>query len=369
MHPETRLFLINKHLQENALVLRAGGALLAKKAAGSGARATTTALARRATTSGAKATTTALARRATTSGAKPVTSVVARRVGSAGTKPLTGEIVSTVGSAGARTASRGGAIQLARNARPSMLGRAANVGTTALALRPSGGGRGTGGGGRGTRPPAGGGDTPPSERGPLQLPDMRPGLTRGTPEQRRQVGRRRAFRKLGATVKAGIDTLRKQQSGIYGDIAAQGLNIGSSRRIGPGFGTTGTLAARQQGVANIGGFVRTTFGTGEDGAPGAYSPVGAYMKVSDRLARRQERRIKDRMKRGEGLGFLGKMYKYGTYRKPSDSIFYNTSKYDKEATEKAGIKRNPDGTPSTKVRDVKFKNTEFRDPYRAPRRI
>ena len=356
MHPETRLFLINKHLQENALVKAGAGAV-----------------------------TKTLARRAATSSAKPVTSVVVRRVGSAGAKPLTGEIVSTVGSAGARTASRGGAIQLARNVRPR-LGQAANVGTTALALRPSGGGRGTGGGdrgtrpqagggrgtgggGRGTRPPAGGGDTPPSERGPLQLPDMRPGLTRGTPEQRRQVGRRRAFRKLGATVKAGIDTLRKQQSGIYGDIAAQGLNIGSSRRIGPGFGTTGTLAARQQGVANIGGFVRTTFGTGEDGAPGAYSPVGAYMKVSDRLARRQERRIKDRMKRGEGLGFLGKMYKYGTYRKPSDSIFYNTSKYDKEATEKAGIKRNPDGTPSTKVRDVKFKNTEFRDPYRAPRRI
>tara|TARA_Y100001972_G_C7648995_1_gene326288 strand:- start:456 stop:1358 length:903 start_codon:yes stop_codon:yes gene_type:complete len=300
MHPETRLFLINKHLQENVLVKSA---------------------------------------------AKPVTKVLARRVGAG------------AASSGART----GAIQLARNVRPG-LGQAARAGTTALALRRSGGGRGTGGGGRGTRPPAGGGDTPPPRREPLQLPDMRPGLTRGTSKQRRQVKVRQAVRKLGATAKAGIDTLRKQQSGIYGDLAAQGLNIGSSRRIGPEFGTTGTRSARRQGVANIGGFVRTTFGTGEDGAPGAYSPVGAYMKVSDRLARRQEKRIKDRMGRGEGLGFLGKMYKYGTYRKPSDSIFTNTSKFGETG-------RNPDGSPSTKVRDVKFKNTEFRDPYRAPRRI
>lgn len=316
MHPETRLFLINKHLQENVLVKAGAGAV-----------------------------TKTLAKRAATSSAKPVTKVLARRVGAG------------AASSGART----GTIQLARNVRPR-LGQAANVGTTALALRPSGGGRGTGGGGRGTRPPAGGGDTPPPRREPLQLPDMRPGLTRGTPEQRRQVGRRRAFRKLGATVKAGIDTLRKQQSGIYGDLAAQGLNIGSSRRIGPEFGTTGTRSARRQGVANIGGFVRTTFGTGEDGAPGAYSPVGAYMKVSDRLARRQEKRLKGRLKRGEGLGFLGRMYKYGTYRKPSDSIFTNTSKFGETG-------RNPDGSPSTKVGDVKFKNTEFRDPYRAPRRI
>jgi hypothetical protein len=56
------------------------------------------------------------------------------------------------------------------------------------------------------------------------------------------------------------------------------------------------------------------------------------------------------------------MYKYGTYRKPSDSIFTNTSKFGETG-------RNPDGSPSTKVGDVKFKNTEFRDPYRAPRRI
>ena len=335
MHPETRLFLINKHLQENVLVKAGAGAV-------------TKTLAKKATTSGAKATTTALAKRATTSGAKPVTSVVARRVGSAGT--------------------RTGTPRLTRNARP-ILGQAARVAADVISSMPSGGGRGTGGGGRGTRPPAGGGDTPPPRREPLQLPDMRPGMTKGTPEQLKQLGRRRAFRKLGATVKAGIDTLRKQQSGIYGDLAAQGLNIGSSRRMGPAFGTTGTRSARQQGVANIGGFVRTTFGTGEDGAPGAYSPVGAYMKVSDSLARRQEKRLKGRLAQGKGLGFLGRMYKYGTYRKPSDSIFYNTSKYDKEATEKAGIKRNPDGTPSTKVRDVKFKNLNIRDPYKAPRRI
>ena len=304
MHPETRLFLINKQLQENVLVKAGAGAV-----------------------------TKTLARRAATSSAKPVTSVVVRRVGSAGAKPLTGEIVSTVGSAGARTAGRGGAIQLARNARPSMFGRAARVGTTALALRPSGGG-----GGRGTRPPSGGGGTrPPSdggnnrgERNPNPNPAGRENLFRNVYSRRREgpLGKlKRAVKDVGMS---GIDTLRRQQSGIYGDIAAQGLNIGSSRRMGPEFGSTGRFSRRELGVKNIRNFVRDTFGTKTEkdaqgnviqgsAQPGRLSPVGGYFKVSSKLADRAERRM------GRGGGFFSRInrapYKYGTYSKPSDSVY------------------------------------------------
>ena len=315
MHPETRLFLINKHLQENALVLRAGGSLLAKKAAGSGAKATTT----------------ALARRAATSGAKPLTGEIVSTVGSAGAKPLTGEIVSTVGSAGARTASRGGAIQLARNARPSMLGRAANVGTTALALRPSGGGGGTRppSGGGGTRPPSDGGNNR-GERNPNPNPAGRENLLRNVYSRRREGPLGRLKRTIKDVGMSGIDTLRRQQSGIYGDIAAQGLNIGSSRRMGPEFGSTGRFSRRELGVKNIRGFVRDVFGTTSkkdaegktiqgSAEPGVLSPVRGYFKASSKLADRAERRM------GRGKGFFSRInrapYKYGTYSKPSDSVY------------------------------------------------
>ena len=260
MHPETRLFLINKHLQENVLVKSA---------------------------------------------AKPVTKVLARRVGAG------------AASSGART----GAIQLARNVRPS-LGQAARAGTTAPALRSSGGGRGT-------RPPSGGGNNR-GERNPNPNPAGRENLLRNVYSRRREG----PLGKLKRTVKdigmSGIDTLRRQQSGIYGDIAASGLNIGSSRRMGPEFGTTGRKARRVQGVGNIRGFVKDVFGTTSkkdaegktiqgSAEPGILSPVRGYFKASSKMADRAERRM------GRGKGFFSRInrapYKYGTYSKPSDSVY------------------------------------------------
>lgn len=245
MHPETRLFLINKHLQENVLVKSA---------------------------------------------AKPVTKVLARRVGAG------------AASGGART----GAVR---------------AGTTALALRSSGGGRGT-------RPPSGGGGR--GERNPNPNPSGRENLLRNVYSRRREG----PLGKLKRTVKdvgmSGIDTLRRQQSGIYGDIAASGLNIGSSRRMGPEFGTTGRKARRVQGVGNIRGFVKDVFGTTSkkdaegktiegSAEPGILSPVRGYFKASSKMADRAERKM------GRGGGFFSRInrapYKYGTYSKPSDSVY------------------------------------------------
>jgi len=260
MHPETRLFLINKHLQENVLVKSA---------------------------------------------AKPVTKVLARRVGAG------------AASSGART----GAIQLARNVRPR-LGQAARAGTTALALRPSGGGRGT-------KPPSGGGGGR-GERNPNPNPAGRENLLRNVYSRRREGLLGRLKRTLKDVGMSGIDTLRRQQSGIYGDIAASGLNIGSSRRMGPEFGTTGRKARRVQGVGNIRGFVKDVFGTTSkkdaegktiegSAEPGILSPVRGYFKASSKMADRAERRM------GRGKGFFSRInrapYKYGTYSKPSDSVY------------------------------------------------
>ena len=259
MHPETRLFLINKHLQENVLVKSA---------------------------------------------AKPVTKVLARRVGAG------------AASSGART----GAIQLARNVRPG-LGQAARAGTTALALRRSGGGRGT-------KPPSGGGGR--GERNPNPNPAGRENLLRNVYSRRREGPLGRLKRTVKDVGMSGIDTLRRQQSGIYGDIAASGLNIGSSRRMGPEFGTTGRKARRVQGVGNIRGFVKDVFGTTTkkdaegktiqgSAEPGILSPVRGYFKASSKMADRAERRM------GRGKGFFSRInrapYKYGTYSKPSDSVY------------------------------------------------
>ena len=255
MHPETRLFLINKHLQENVLVKSA---------------------------------------------AKPVTKVLARRVGAG------------AASGGARTS-------------------AVKAGTTALALRSSGGGRGTRppSGGGGTRPPSGGGNNR-GERNPNPNPVGRENLFRNVYSRRREGPLGRLKRTLKDVGMSGIDTLRRQQSGIYGDIAASGLNIGSSRRMGPEFGTTGRKARRVQGVGNIRGFVKDVFGTTSkkdaegktiagSAEPGILSPVRGYFKASSKMADRAERRM------GRGKGFFSRInrapYKYGTYSKPSDSVY------------------------------------------------
>tara|TARA_S200002703_G_scaffold60933_1_gene52795 strand:- start:425 stop:1744 length:1320 start_codon:yes stop_codon:yes gene_type:complete len=230
--------------------------------------------------------------------------------------------------------------------------------------KPPAGSGGAGGGGVPTDPPAGsggagGGDKPkkPSFIGRMarRVGDYvkkdigrtrdRAGAAR---DKIRDVGGRlergtRGVRgDLIATGKATIDTLRKQQQGQYGDEAVRVMNIGTSRMYGPEIGTSGTRERRKQGIENIRGGIKTTFGTNKrpklddqgnqvldkegnpvmvGGGPGVLSPMRGYISASDKFARREEKRLKDRKAKGESLGIRGYLYKYGTYSKPSDSVF------------------------------------------------
>lgn len=56
-------------------------------------------------------------------------------------------------------------------------------------------------------------------------------------------------------------TLAVQQSGQLGDAAADALNPAGGRRMGPRIGATGTKERREQGVQNIRGGIKSTFGT------------------------------------------------------------------------------------------------------------
>ena len=231
--------------------------------------------------------------------------------------------------------------------------------------KPPTGSGGAGGGGVPTDPPAGsggagsGGDKPkkPSFLGRMagKVRDIasqdlgrtrdRAGAVRGKIRDgigRLERGTRGVRGDLIATGKATIDTLRKQQQGQYGDEAVRVMNIGTSRAYGPEIGTSGTRERRRQGVENIRGGIKTTFGTNKrpklddqgnqildkegnpvmvGGGPGVLSPMRGYISASDKYARREEKRLRQRVIKGEKLGIRGYLYKYGTYSKPSDSIF------------------------------------------------
>tara|TARA_E500000318_G_scaffold19862_1_gene20566 strand:- start:148 stop:963 length:816 start_codon:yes stop_codon:yes gene_type:complete len=62
-------------------------------------------------------------------------------------------------------------------------------------------------------------------------------------------------------IKAVSRTLAVQQSGQMGDAAADALNPAGGRRMGPRIGATGTKERREQGVSNIRGGIKSTFGT------------------------------------------------------------------------------------------------------------
>ena len=62
-------------------------------------------------------------------------------------------------------------------------------------------------------------------------------------------------------IKAVSRTLAVQQSGQLGDAAADALNPAGGRKMGPRIGATGTKERREQGVQNIRGGIKSTFGT------------------------------------------------------------------------------------------------------------
>ena len=78
-------------------------------------------------------------------------------------------------------------------------------------------------------------------------------------------GAGRARTKGGAAaqdfIKSVSRTLAVQQSGQMGDAAADALNPAGGRRMGPRIGATGTKERREQGVSNIRGGIKSTFGT------------------------------------------------------------------------------------------------------------
>lgn len=87
------------------------------------------------------------------------------------------------------------------------------------------------------------------------------GVTPG--EAFRGAGRARTRRGAEAQdfIKAVSRTLAVQQSGQLGDAAADALNPAGGRRMGPRIGATGTKERREQGVSNIRGAIKSTFGT------------------------------------------------------------------------------------------------------------
>ena len=378
MHQETRIFLINKHLAENKVASAAKIAkAVSKYKKGRAAGTLASAAAKKKVKSNVvKAT---VKRVPGSDGSGVLKNRPQLPVGSGGRKQL------PVGSGGRKQLPVGsapkpkGEIVVADKPKPrrvpSPSGRSGSpVGSGGRRQLPVGSGGGTkppagsggaGGGGVPTDPPAGaggarsGGDKPkkPSFIGRMarrvgdyvkkdigrtrdragaardKIRDVRGRLERGTRGVRGD---------LIATGKATIDTLRKQQQGQYGDEAVRVMNIGTSRMYGPEIGTSGTRERRKQGIENIRGGIKTTFGTNKrpklddqgnqildkegnpvmvGGGPGVLSPMRGYISASDKFARREEKRLKDRKAKGKSLGIRGYLYKYGTYSKPSDSIF------------------------------------------------
>jgi hypothetical protein len=398
MHQETRIFLINKHLAENKVASAAKIAkAVSKYKKGRAAGTLASAAAKKKVKSNVvksvgKSSTASIGRqnmrtqfaKLNQNNRNVVNATVRRVPGSGGSGVLKNRPQLPVGSGGRKQLPVGsapkpkGEIVVADKPKPRRVpgpsGRSGSpVGSGGRKQPPVGSGGGTkppagsggaGSGGGGTKPPAGsggagGGDKPkkPSFVGRMarrvgdygkeaigrtrdrageardKIRDVRGNLERGT----------RGIRgDLIATGKATIDTLRKQQQGQYGDEAVRVMNIGTNRMYGPEFGTSGTRERRKQGIENIRGGIKTTFGTNKrpklddqgnqvldkegnpvmvGGGPGVLSPMRGYISASDKYARREEKRLKDRKAKGQSLGIRGYLYKYGTYSKPSDSVF------------------------------------------------
>ncbi len=366
MHQETRIFLINKHLAENKVASAAKIAkAVSKYKKGRAAGTLASAAAKKKVKSNV------------------VKATVKRVPGSDGSGILKNRPQLPVGSGGRKQLPVGsapkpkGEIVVADKPKPrrvpSPSGRSGSpvgsgdrrqlpVGSGGGTKPPVGsGGAGSGGGGVPTDPPAGsggsgGGDKPkkPSFIGRMarRVGDYVKKDVRRTRDRagakirdvggRLERGTRGVRGDLIATGKATIDTLRKQQQGQYGDEAVRVMNIGTNRMYGPEIGTSGTRERRKQGIENVRGGIKTTFGTNKrpklddqgnqvldkegnpvmvGGGPGVLSPMRGYISASDKFARREEKRLKDRKAKGKSLGIRGYLYKYGTYSKPSDSVF------------------------------------------------